>query len=88
MIAIGTPRGHNAFYELYREAVNSPDHWFAYLAGASNTKILPEDELEAARTMMSEDAYAQEFECSWVANVPGAIWGKELQAIEADGQIT
>ncbi len=85
MIAIGTPRGHNAFYELYREAVNNPETWFAYLAGASATKILPDDELDAARTMMSEDAYAQEFECSWVANVPGAIWGKELEGIEASG---
>jgi hypothetical protein len=88
MIAIGTPRGHNAFYELYREAVNSSDTWFSYLAGAASTKILPDDELEAAKTMMSTDSYAQEFECSWVANIPGSIWGKELQRIEDAGQIT
>jgi len=29
---------------------------------------------------MSADQFAQEYECSWVANVPGAIYGKELQA--------
>ena len=88
MIAIGTPRGHNAFYELYREAVNSPDTWFSYLAGASMTGIIDDEELEAAKTMMSLDSYAQEFECSWVANIPGAIWGKELQGIEDNDQIT
>ena len=87
MIAIGTPRGHNAFYELFREAVVSDD-WFAYLAGAAKTGILPAEELDAARTMMSSDAYDQEFECSWVANVPGSVWGKELQKIDDAGQIT
>jgi len=88
MIAIGTPRGHNAFYELYREAVANPKTWFSYLAGAAATDIIDQEELDAAKTMMSTDAYAQEFECSWVANVPGAIWGKELQKIEDAKQIT
>ena len=42
---------------------------------ASDTGVLPEQELEAARVAMSEDQYDQEFECSFVANTPGAIFG-------------
>ncbi len=84
---IGTPRGHNAFYELYENASNQKD-WFTQVYKASQTGILDEEELEAARAMMSHDQFEQEFECSWVANVPGAIFAKELQEIQEMGRIT
>ena len=84
---IGTPRGHNAFYELYENASNQKD-WFTQVYKASQTGILDEEELEAAKAMMSHDQFEQEFECSWVANVPGAIFAKELQQIQEMGRIT
>ena len=83
---IGTPRGHNAFYDLYEAATNSDD-WFTKVYKASETEIVDEEELEAAESMMSADQYAQEFECSWVANVPGTIFGKELQAAQEAGRV-
>ena len=86
LIITGTPRGHNAFYDLYHEAQTDPA-WFTHLAKASETGILPDEELEAAKTMMSESAYQQEFECDWASNVEGAIYGKELAKIEDKGQI-
>ena len=84
---IGTPRGHNAFYELYEGAQGQKD-WYTKVFRASETGILDDEELEAARVMMSEDQFQQEFECSWVANVPGAIFGKELQESLESGRIT
>ena len=78
-VFIGTPRGHNAFYELY-DAAKAQDDWVTAVYKASETGILDDEELRAAETMMSADQFAQEYECSWVANVPGAIYGKELQA--------
>lgn len=78
-VFIGTPRGHNAFYELY-DAAKAQDDWVTAVYKASQTGILDDEELRAAESMMSADQYAQEYECSWVANVPGAIYGKELQA--------
>ena len=84
---IGTPRGHNAFYELYDAAERQPD-WHTALFKASETGILDDEELEAASSMMSPDQYAQEYECSWVANVPGAVYGKELQELHEKGRIT
>ena len=78
-VFIGTPRGHNAFYELY-DAAKAQDDWVTAVYKASETGILDDEELRAAESMMSADQFAQEYECSWVANVPGAVYGKELQA--------
>jgi hypothetical protein len=86
-VFVGTPKGHNAFYEKYEEATANDD-WLAAVYKASETGILDDEELEAARAMMTNDQYAQEFECSWNANVPGAIYGKELEAVQAEGRIT
>lgn len=83
---IGTPRGHNAFYDLY-EAATISDEWLTQVYKASETNIVDAEELEAARLMMTEDQFEQEFECSWVANVPGAIFGKELQVAQESGRI-
>ena len=77
---IGTPRGHNAFYELYSAAEREAD-WHTALYKASETGILDDEELDAARAMMSVDQFAQEYECSWVANVPGAVFGKEVAGL-------
>jgi len=38
--------------------------------------------------MMSIDQYAQEFECSWNANVPGAVYGKEMETSQIDGRVS
>ena len=83
---IGTPRGHNAFYELYMAAESQKD-WHTALFKASQTGILDDEELDAARSVMSVDQFEQEYECSWVANVPGAVFGKELQKLHEKGQI-
>ncbi len=84
---IGTPRGHNSFFELY-SAAESQEDWHTALYKASETDILDEEELDAARAMMSSDQYSQEYECSWVANVPGAVYGAELQDLHESGRIT
>ena len=86
-IFIGTPRGHNAFYDLFT-AAEQQDDWDTAIYKASETNILDEEELEAARSMMSVDQFEQEFQCSWVANVPGAVFGKELQEAQETGRIS
>ena len=86
-IFLGTPRGHNAFFELFEAAKQSED-WFTAVYKASDTGILPQEELDAARSMMTGDQYEQEFEASWVANVPGSIFGAEMQKADDEGRIT
>ena len=84
---IGTPQGHNYFHDLW-EAAASTEGWARKIYKASETSLLDEEELEAAKATMTEDQYNQEFECSWVANVPGSVYGKELQEADDAGRIT
>lgn len=83
---IGTPKGKNAFWELWDRARSSPD-WFRLMLKASETKILPQEELDAARQMMTADQYAQEFECSFEAAIQGAIYGVWMREALEQGRI-
>lgn len=83
---IGTPKGRNHFYSIYKEAEESSD-WFCLVLRADQTGILPADELASARRTMTDDQYAAEFLCSFDAAIRGAIYRNELQAMEAEGRI-
>jgi phage terminase large subunit len=83
---IGTPMGRNHFCALYETAALDPD-WLAQRFPASETGILAAEELEAARRAMSNAAFAQEFECSFAAGVPGAYYATLLEQAEAEGRI-
>jgi len=84
---IGTPKGKNNFWEIFNHAQQS-DQWFALSLKASETGILPPGELADAKSMMSEDQYLQEFECSFEAAILGAYYGKEMREAETEGRIT
>ena len=86
-VFIGTPAGmNNNFYDLYQHA-NGAEDWFNYKAKASETKIVDQEELEKAKEVMGEKKYLQEFECDWIANIEGAIYGEEVAKIEDKNQI-
>jgi hypothetical protein len=78
---IGTPKGKNAFWEVYERAA-SDDDWFALRLRASETGILDPDELEAMRGEMSEDEYAREMETSFEAAIEGAYYARLLSEAE------
>jgi hypothetical protein len=96
-IFIGTPMGRNGFCDLYEGAIQGfpqPDgslrqdaDWAGFLFKASETAIIPEAELAAARRTMSADQYAQEFECSFDAAIPGAYYAQALSEAEQLGRI-
>ena len=85
-IVAGTPMGRNALWQIYERAKAAPD-WRAMLYRASETEALPAEELAAARAAMSEEEYAQEFECSFDAAVRGAYYGKLIALAEAEKRI-
>lgn len=64
-VFIGTPRGRDAFYGVWRVAQREPELWFASMLKASETGILPANELEQAQRQMSAPQYLREFECSF-----------------------
>lgn len=85
-IWIGTPKGHNAFYEVWKQA--QADSWFAQMLKASETGLLPEKELLQARKDLSDDQYAQEYECSFEAAIQGAYYGPDMREAEDGKRIT
>jgi phage terminase large subunit len=84
---IGTPNGKNQFYDIAQRAQSQPE-WFYSAYKASQTHIVPSSELASARATMTNDQYAQEFECSFEASVKGAVYARELQQAREDGRIT
>jgi phage terminase large subunit len=80
-VFIGTPKGRNEFCAIWEKSANDKD-WFRYMLKASESTILPLDELEDSRRSMSEDQYAQEYECSFAAAVVGSYYGKLLADLE------
>lgn len=83
---IGTPKGRNSFFEVYDRAKNDPD-WFALLLRASESGLINQEEIEAARKELTPEQFEQELECSFEAAITGAYWGKELAQAERDGRI-
>ena len=62
MYLVGTPQGmNNIFYEYYLKA-QGDKNWLLYTAKASETKIVDQEELDQALSLMGEAKYNQEFE--------------------------
>ena len=86
-VFIGTPKGHNGFWDVYSNALNNPE-WYVKTLRASQTNLLPASELADAAKMMSQDQYLQEFECDFESAILGAFYGKEMRALTDSGRIT
>lgn len=86
-VFMGTPRGQNHFYDLYEYARAAGGEWFAALYRASETGIIPADELASARAAMDESQYLQEYEVSWSSGISGAFYARQFEALEANKQI-
>jgi hypothetical protein len=86
-VFIGTPKGHNAFWDIYNNATKD-DNWYAKTLRASQTGLIPKSELEDAAKSMTQDQYLQEFECDFESAILGAYYGKEMRQLTDQGHIT
>lgn len=90
-IFLGTPKGQNHFFDVLETAkkkmADKDPTWYWRIFKASETKVIPESELEAARSVMSEEEYEQEYECSFTAALIGAYYGKEMAKAEKEERI-
>ncbi len=85
---IGTPRGRDWFYRIDLDESGQPDPGFFRLTlKASETGVLSADELASLASGLSEEQYAQEFECSFEAAIVGAYYGKLMASAENDKRI-
>jgi hypothetical protein len=85
---IGTPKGRDAFYRLWKDATSSKE-WFTMRLPASESGILPQAELESAKHSMRavEGAYEREYECSFETPVLGSIYGEAIAKARQEKRI-
>ena len=83
---IGTPKGHNSFWEVYNNATADPA-WKVKVLRASQTGLLSKEELDDAAKTMTQDQYLQEFECDFESAILGAYYGKEMRQLTDQGRI-
>jgi hypothetical protein len=83
---IGTPKGHNAFWEVYSNATQD-NSWYVKVLRASQTGLLEQSELDDAAKTMTQDQYLQEFECDFESAILGAYYGKEMRQLTDQGRI-
>lgn len=89
-VFIGTPKGRNYFKEVYSYAedeVMAKDGWSSFMYKASESKVIPDAELESLKRQMSSEEYAQEYECDFEAAIPGTYYGKQIAMLRNEGQI-
>ncbi len=84
----GTVRGtENLLYDFLVDAQATPQDWFWQVLKASETNIIDPDELLRLKKLMSDNEYAQEFECDFNALVTGLVYGAEIAQSELEGRI-
>lgn len=85
---IGTPAGRDWFYKVdLAEDGSEIADFFRLTLKASDTGIIPAEELKSLRSGLSEEQFAQEFECSFEAAVIGAYYGKLMRQADDDKRI-
>jgi len=84
-VFIGTPQGRIGLYDIWaRKNTWQGVDLYSLMLKASETGIIPPEELADAKRTMTEDQYEQEYECSFDDAIVGAIYGKLMAQAEAD----
>jgi len=89
-IFIGTCRGKNHFYKLFKMAQLEENKatWFSELLTNDDTHLLSDDDFTRMRREgMSEELIQQEFFCSWEGLIEGSIYGNYLGVAEREQRI-
>ena len=81
---IGTPKGPNHFYDLYKKAVKDVEElgnksdWYVDLFPVTETGIFTAEKIEKLKKEMSEVEFAQEFMCDFAQAAENDLFSLEL----------
>ena len=81
---IGTPKGPNHFYDLYKKAVKEVEElgnksdWYVDLFPVTETGIFTAEKIEKLKKEMSEVEFAQEFMCDFAQAAENDLFSLEL----------
>lgn len=85
-VVSSTPNGQNHFYDHYQASLRSTA-WDTFFLPYTDTNVIPPEEIANLRNAMSEEEFAQEFECSFTASILGSVYGRIINQIETRGQL-
>ena len=87
MILMGTPKGKGNLYKGLQEAKERPDNHYSLVLKASESKLVPQEDLDEIKARIGDDAYEQEMECNFNVARAGAIYSKEVNLARDEGRI-
>jgi phage terminase large subunit len=82
-VFIGTPKGKNHFYEIFRRSQSDPD-WYSLHLPVHATSVFPTKELKEIEQQQTDEEYEQEFLCSFEAAVRGTYYADMLNELGED----
>lgn len=85
-VFIGTPKGKNHFYKMYKRSTEEPG-WFSMKLKVSESGLLSPRATAMARAEMTDEAWQQEMECDFDAAVPGTYYAKIIGEMEKNNRI-
>lgn len=86
-IFIGTPKGKNHFYDIYKRS-QEESGWYSLTLKASESGILSDTELLEMKAQMAEDEFEQEMECNFTAATRGTYYAGMIAQMEVRGRIS
>ena len=82
-----TPRGKNQGFKLLEIAKKNPKKWWYEILTIDDTKVLTEKDMEEERQEgMTEDMIQQEYYCSFISAIQGAIYWEQVNKAEKNNQ--
>ena len=84
---MGTPKGRDSLYKGLQEAKERPDNHYSLVLKASESKLVPQEDLDEIKARIGDDAYEQEMECNFNVARAGAIYSKEVNLARDEGRI-
>ena len=90
VLIISTPRGKNSLWDMYKVALQHPDHWFCEKLSIDHTKHIELEEIqkEIDEGTMSQDLAMQEFWTSFDLGVEGSFYAKYIDELRRKQQVT
>jgi hypothetical protein len=65
---IGTPKGRNHFYTLFKRGEDKEGNWQSWILKASESGVISKESLAEAQRESTEAAFRQEYECDFLDN--------------------
>ncbi len=88
-IITGTPDGKNQFYDFYERGLEEDNHnWSSILMTHEDTGVIDPEEIIDLMNDTTEEAFAQEYMCSFQAAIRGAYFGKNIAKLKSSGRVT